>query len=119
MTLFQLIACLPGTKGRNYDTRVQAGHIFPKPGVRGSIPFRDANLQTISDAQTWTGVNSGATGRRIHALGKGLKSEERTPWLPRGYTITRLPELLKATNIRARRRYLGTETISAYTSREN
>ena len=49
-------------------TAALGGHIegCEDCGVRGTIPFRDANLRTISGIQERTAANRRATGRRIH-----------------------------------------------------
>jgi hypothetical protein len=66
----------------NGDALVQRPEpTLPKPGVRGSSPLRDAILHAISDVLKCTGMNSRATGRRIHGLRKRFGREERS----RGY----------------------------------
>ena len=58
-------------------------YVIPKPGVRGSIPFRDAILHPISDRWGRTGMNSRAPGRRIHGLRTRFLKKE----LYRGYRV--------------------------------
>jgi hypothetical protein len=68
---------------------------LPKPGARGSSPLRDANLHTISGVETRTGMNSRATGRRIHGIWKGFGTEERI----RGYRTVTSPETTRRRSV--------------------
>ena len=66
-----------------FELAEQPEHTLPKPGVRGSIPIRDAIFQGILGVRERTKVNSGALTERFD--GSEMVIDGKGP--RRGYTV--------------------------------